>query len=121
MTKFFVAIASPASWPACRPPRRRRRRAAADRVAVVVDAAPPGAAARVAAARADARSRDALLRAPRTLPEQLSVTARLAAEGYTTIVGYGVNEHAAIEPLDGAVRFVSPLTHRHLHSRARPR
>ena len=76
-----------------------------ERVAVVVDASQPGAEQRLAAARATAAARDAELRAPRSLHEQLSVTALLAAEGYTTIVGYGLYEHAAIEPLDGAVRY----------------
>ena len=81
--------------------------AAADRVAVVADASGPGAAARVAAARADAGRRRAPFRAPRTLHEQLSVTALLAAQGYTTIVGFGLEDYAAIAPLDGRVRYVA--------------
>jgi hypothetical protein len=80
---------------------------AADRIAVVADAGGPGAPSRITEARADARARGAVFRAPRTLPEQLSVTSRLAAEGYTTVVGYGLNEHAAIEPLDGSVEYVA--------------
>jgi hypothetical protein len=79
---------------------------AEDRVAVVVDASGPGAEARLAEARAAARERHAGFRAPRTLRDQLSVTARLAADGYTTIVGYGLDEHAAIAPLDGRLRYV---------------
>ena len=46
------------------------------------------------------------LRIPRTLHDQLSVTSLLAAEGFTTIVGYGLEEHVAIAPLDGAVEYV---------------
>jgi hypothetical protein len=79
---------------------------AADRVAVVVDGSGPGAEARIAAARADARDRGAALRIPRALHDQLSVTSMLAAEGYTTVIGYGLEESAAIAPLDGAVRYV---------------
>jgi hypothetical protein len=79
---------------------------AADRVAVVVDGSGAGAEARVQAARADASERGATLRVPHTLHDQLSVTSLLAAEGYSTIVGYGIEEHAAIEPLDGHVRYV---------------
>jgi len=80
---------------------------AADRVAVVVDAAGAGAEARIAAARADAIARGATFRAPRTLPEQLSVTSRLAAEGYTTVIGYGLEAYAAIAPLDGRLRYLA--------------
>jgi hypothetical protein len=78
----------------------------ADRVAVVADASGPGAEARLAAARADASERGATLRVPRTLHDQLSVTSLLAAKGYTTIVGYGLEENASIEPLDGRVRYI---------------
>jgi hypothetical protein len=106
MTKFIVAsiaglVAGLSAAPEAPAPR------AADRVAVVVDGSGPGAEARIAAARADARERGAILRVPRTLHDQLSVTSLLAAEGYTTVVGYGLEEHAAIEPLDGAVRYVA--------------
>jgi hypothetical protein len=106
MTKFIVAslaglVAGLSAAPEAPAPR------AADRVAVVVDASGPGAETRTAAARADARTRHATFRAPRTLHEQLSVTSLLAAEGYDVIVGYGLEEHAAIAPLDGGVRFVA--------------
>jgi hypothetical protein len=106
MTKFIVAslvglAAGLSAAPEAPAPR------AADRVAVVVDASAPGAETRIAAARADAQRRQAAFRAPRTLHDQLSVTALLAAQGYTTIVGYGLEQHAAIEPLDGAVRYVA--------------
>jgi hypothetical protein len=106
MTKFIVAslaglVAGLSAAPEAPAPR------AADRVAVVVDASGSGAETRIAAARADAQRRHAAFRAPRSLHEQLSVTALLAAEGYTTIVGYGLEEHAAIGPLDGAVRYVA--------------
>jgi hypothetical protein len=105
MTKFLVAtlaglVAGLSAAPEAPTP------AAADRVAVVVDASGTGAEQRLAAARADAARRRAPLRAPRTLHEQLSVTAFLAAQGYTTIVGYGLEEHAAIAPLEGRVRYV---------------
>jgi len=80
---------------------------AADRVAIVVDASGRGAEARIAAARADAAGRHATFRAPRTLRDQLSVTARLAAEGYGTIVGYGLEQDAAIAPLGDRVRYVA--------------
>ena len=105
MTKFLVAsiaglVAGLSAAPEAPAPR------AADRVAVVVDASGPGAETRIAAARDDARQRHATFRAPRTLHDQLSVTSLLAADGYTTIVGYGVEEHAAIAPLDGRVRYV---------------
>lgn len=79
----------------------------AERVAVVVDASGPGAEQRLAAARSDAAERGATLRVPRALHDQLSVTSLLAAEGYTTIVGYGLEEHASIAPLDGRVRYVA--------------
>ena len=106
MTKFIVAslaglVAGMSAASAAPAPR------AADRVAVVVDASGPGAEARIAAARADARERGAAFRAPRSLHDQLSVTSMLAAEGYDTIVGYGLEEHAAIAPLHGAVRYVA--------------
>jgi hypothetical protein len=106
MTRVIVAtltglVAGLSAAPAAAP------RHVPDRVAVVVDASEPGAAARVAAAQADARARHATFRAPRTLHEQLSVTARLAAEGYATVVGYGLEEHAAIAPLHGRLRYVA--------------
>jgi hypothetical protein len=105
MTKFIVAsiaglVAGLSAAPEAPAPR------AADRVAVVVDASGPGAETRIAAARDDARQRHAAFRAPRTLHDQLSVTSLLAADGYTTIVGYGLEEHASIAPLDGRVLYV---------------
>lgn len=106
MTKFIVAtIVGLVAGLSAAPEAPTQR--AADRVAVVADASAPGAETRLAAARADAAARGATFRAPRTLPEQLSVTSRLAAEGYTTLVGYGLNEHAAIAPLDGRVRYLA--------------
>jgi hypothetical protein len=106
MTKIIVAslaglVAGLSAAPEAPAPR------AADRVAVVVDASGPGAEARLAAARAAAAERHATLRAPRSLRDQLSVTSRLAAEGYTTIVGYGLEEYASVAPLDGRVRYVA--------------
>jgi hypothetical protein len=105
MTKFLIAslaglVAGLTAAPEASAPR------AADRVAVVVDASGPGAESRLAAARAAATERGADLRAPRTLHDQLSVTARLAAEGYTTVIGYGLEEYASIAPLDGRLRYV---------------
>jgi hypothetical protein len=78
---------------------------AAERVAVVVDASGPGAEQRLEAARSDAAERGATLRVPRTLHDQLSVTSLLAADGFDRIVGYGLEEYAAIAPLDGAIRY----------------
>jgi hypothetical protein len=106
MTRFLLAslvglVAGLSASPEAPAPR------AAERVAVVVDASGPGAEQRLEAARSDAAERGATLRVPRTLHDQLSVTSLLAAEGYTTIVGYGLAEHAAIAPLDGSVRYVA--------------
>ena len=106
MTNVFIAalvglVAGLSAAPEEQAPRR------ADRVAMVVDASGPGAAARIAAARDAAVRRAAVLRTPRALHEQLSVTARLAAEGYTTIVGFGLEKNASIAPLDGRVRYVA--------------
>ena len=78
-----------------------------ERVAVVVDASGPGAEARIASARATARAHGAPLRAPRSLHDQLSVTSLLAAQGYITIVGFGLEEYASIAPLPDSVRYVS--------------
>jgi hypothetical protein len=77
----------------------------APKVAVVVDAGLPGSGAAVEAARRGARAAGVTHRAPRTPYEQLSVTARLAAEGYTTIVGVGLEPARAIAPLDRRVRY----------------
>ena len=106
MTKFIVAslvglVAGLSAAPEAPAPR------AADRVAVVVDGSGPGANARIDAAREDARERGAALRITPTLHDQLSVTSMLAAAGYDTIVGYGLEEYAAIAPLHGAVRYVA--------------
>ncbi len=73
----------------------------------MVDASGPGAEARLAAARSAAAERHAAFRAPRTLHDQLSVTSRLAAEGYTTIVGFGLEEYASIAPLEHRLRYVA--------------
>jgi hypothetical protein len=106
MTRFIIATIaglvaglSAAPEPAPAPP--------GGRVAVVVDAAGAGAETRIAAARADAAARHATFRAPRTLRDQVSVTTMLAAERYTTIVGYGLEEYAAVAPLEGRVRYVA--------------
>jgi hypothetical protein len=106
MTKLLIAtltglVAGLSAAPEAPAPR------AGERVAVVVDASGPAAPQRIAAARAEAARRHAPLRAPASLREQVSTTALLAAEGYTTIVGFDVNEHAAIEPLRGTVRYVN--------------
>jgi hypothetical protein len=106
MTKLIIAgivglVAGLSAAPAAAP------RHVPERVAVVVDASGPGAAARVAAARDDARARHASFRAPRTLHEQLSVTSRLAAEGYAAVVGYGLEDRAAIAPLHGRLRYIA--------------
>ena len=108
MTKFLIAalaglVTGITAAPEAPAPR------VTERIAVVVDASGPGATERLAAARAAAGRRGAELRAPRTLHDQLSVTARLAAEGYTTIVGYGLEEYASIAPLDGRVRYVAAI------------
>ena len=105
MTKFLVAalaglVAGLSAAPDTPAPP------AAERVAVVVDASGPGAAARIAAARRAAARLRAEFRAPRTLHDQLSVTTLLAAEGYTTIVGYGLEERVAIAPFHGRLRHV---------------
>ena len=105
MTKLIIAtlaglVAGLSAAPEAPAPR------AGERVAVVVDASGPGAPQRIAAARDEATRRHAPLKAPRSLREQVSTTTLLAAQGYTTIVGYDLNENAAIAPLDGAVRYV---------------
>lgn len=79
----------------------------ADRVAVVVDASGPGAKARLAAAEAVAAEHSASFRAPRTLRDQLSVTALLAAQGYTTVIGYGLVASASIAPLQGRLHYIA--------------
>ena len=106
MTKLLTAALAGLIAGLSAAPQPPATRAAVDRVAVVVDASGTGAAARIATARADARTRDATFRAPRTLSDQLAVTARLAAEEYATVVGYGLEAHVAIAPLDGRLRYV---------------
>jgi hypothetical protein len=106
MTKFLIAsLAGLVAGLSAAPEAPVDR--AADRVAVVADASGPGAEARLAAAQRAAAERGAAFRAPRTLHDQLSVTSRLAADGYTTIVGYGLEEDASIAPLDGRLRYVA--------------
>src|SRR5215207_8508164 len=105
MTKLLIAtltglVAGLSAAPEAPAPR------AGERVAVVV-ASGPAASQRIAAARAEAARRHAPLRAPTSLRDQVSTTALLAADGYTAIVGFNVNEHAAIEPLHGTVRYVN--------------
>ena len=95
MTKFLIAslaglVAGLSAAPeAPAPPgggaRRRRRR----RVR------PRRRGARRGRPQRRRRARTPTFRAPRTLHDQLSVTTLLAAEGYTTIVGYGLEEHVA--------------------------
>ena len=53
------------------------------------------------------RALGATFKAPRSLHDQLSVTSLLAAQGYTTIVGYDLEEYASIDPLPDSVRYVS--------------
>src|SRR4051812_3028825 len=79
------------------------------RVVVVVDAAAAHDPAVLAEARAAvARAGDeAQLRVPRTPTEQLSVTHYFAAQGYTTIVGVGLDDRVAVAPV--AARY--PQTH----------
>src|SRR3954471_9083448 len=79
------------------------------RVVVVVDAAAGRDPAVLAEARAAvARAGDeAQLRVPRTPTEQLSVTHYFAAQGYTTIVGVGLDDRVAVAPV--AARY--PQTH----------
>jgi hypothetical protein len=106
MTKFLIAsLAGLVAGLSAAPQAPVDR--AADRVAVVADASGPGAEARLEAAHRVAAERGAAFRAPRSLRDQLSVTSRLAADGYTTIVGYGLEENASIAPLDGRVRYVA--------------
>src|SRR5215218_4558745 len=107
MTRLIVATLAGLVAGLSAAPEVPATRARADRVAVVVDASGAGAQARIAAARADAAARDAAFRAPRTLHDQLAVTTRLAAEDYATIIGYGLEEYAAIAPLHGRVRYVA--------------
>ena len=71
------------------------------RVVVVVDETAGRDPAVLAEARAAvARAGDgAQLRVTRTPTEQLSVTHYFAAQGYTTIVGVGLNDRIAVAPV----------------------
>ena len=72
------------------------------RVVVVVDAAAGRDPAVLAEARAAvARAGDeAELRVPRTPTEQLSVTHYFAAQGYTNIIGVGLDDRVAVAPVE---------------------
>jgi hypothetical protein len=71
------------------------------RVVVVVDAAAARDPAVLDEARAAvARAGDgAQLRVPRTPTEQLSVTHYFAAQGYTTVIGVGLDRRVAVAPV----------------------
>jgi basic membrane lipoprotein Med (substrate-binding protein (PBP1-ABC) superfamily) len=71
------------------------------RVVVVVDAAVAQQPAVLAEARAAvARAGDgAQLRVPRTPTEQLSVTHYFAAQGYTLVIGVGLDRRVAVTPV----------------------
>ena len=107
MTKLVVATIAGLVAGLSASPEAPVARTPHERVAVVVDASGPGAEARLATARATAEAAGATLRAPRSLHDQLSVTSLLAAQGYTTIIGYGLEEYASIAPLPESVRYVS--------------
>jgi basic membrane lipoprotein Med (substrate-binding protein (PBP1-ABC) superfamily) len=82
------------------------------RVVVVVDASAAQDPAVLADARAAvARAGDeAQLRIPRTPTEQLAVTHYFAAQGYTLVVGVGLDHPVAISPVAGKypnTRFVT--------------
>jgi basic membrane lipoprotein Med (substrate-binding protein (PBP1-ABC) superfamily) len=79
------------------------------RVVVVVDASAARDPAVLAEARAAvARAGDeAQLRVPRTPTEQLAVTHYFAAQGYTTIIGVGLDRRVAVDPV--AAKY--PQTH----------
>jgi basic membrane lipoprotein Med (substrate-binding protein (PBP1-ABC) superfamily) len=71
------------------------------RVVVVVDAAAARQPAVLDEARAAvARAGDeAQLRVPRTPTEQLSVTHYFAAQGYTLVIGVGLDRRVAVDPV----------------------
>jgi basic membrane lipoprotein Med (substrate-binding protein (PBP1-ABC) superfamily) len=79
------------------------------RVVVVVDAAAGRDPAVLAEARAAvARAGDgAQLRVPRTSTEQLSVTHYFAAQGYSLVIGVGLDRRVAVTPV--AAKY--PQTH----------
>jgi basic membrane lipoprotein Med (substrate-binding protein (PBP1-ABC) superfamily) len=71
------------------------------RVVVVVDAAAaqdPAVLAEARAAVAQAGD-EAQLRVPRTPTEQLSVTHYFAAQGYSTVIGIGLDRRVAVDPV----------------------
>ena len=71
------------------------------RVVVVVDAAAgkdPAVLAEAEAAVA-ASGGEATLRVPRTATEQLSVTHYFAAKGYDAIIGVGLDDRVAVDPV----------------------
>ena len=115
MTKFIVAslaglVAGLSAAPEAPAPR------AADRVAVVVDASGPGAEARITAARADARERNAALRVPRD--------AARPAVGHLAARRRGLHHHRRLRPRgarrDRAARRRGALRRRRLTSRLAP-
>ena len=69
------------------------------RVAVVIDAAAGPAAVAEARAAVEAAGSEAQLRVPRTFTEQLSVTHYVAAQGYTQVVGVGLDRDIAVAPV----------------------
>ncbi len=73
-------------------------------VAVVVDAAAGPAAIAEAEAAVEAAGADAQLRVPRTPTEQLSVTHYLAAQGYSLVVGVGLDRDVAVAPVASKFR-----------------
>ena len=107
MTKLVIATLAGLVAGLSASPEERVAHSPRERVAVVVDASGPGAEARLTAARETARAHGATLRAPRSLHDQLSVTSLLAAQDYTTIIGYGLEEYASIAPLPDGIRYVS--------------
>ena len=76
------------------------------RVVVVVDASRPAlvAEARAAVARSGG---EAELRVPRDSTEQLSVTHYFAAQGYSLVIGVGLDRRVAVTPV--AAKY--PQTH----------
>ena len=69
------------------------------RVVVVVDAAAGPAAVAEARAAVEAAGSEAQLRVPRTFTEQLSVTHYFAAQGYSQVVGVGLDRDIAVAPV----------------------
>jgi hypothetical protein len=69
------------------------------RVVVVIDAAAGPAAVAEARAAVEAAGSEAQLRVPRTYTEQLSVTHYVAAQGYTQVIGVGLDRDIAVAPV----------------------